>query len=117
MQYMLLIYSADGSGPKPETPEFAEMMQGYFAFTEEIKSAGAFEAGQPLQGVETATTVRIRNGKVEHTDGPFSETKEILGGYYLLNCDNLDDALAYAAKIPTATYGSIEVRPIMELNM
>ena len=75
-----------------------------------------FIAGEPLEKVSTATTVRVRNGKTELSDGPFAETKEVLGGYYLLDCENLDQALDWAAQIPTATHGSIEVRPIMELS-
>ncbi len=113
MQYMLLIYAADTAGPKPDTPAFGEMMQGYGAFTQEVREKGIMVAGDPLQGVATATTVRARGGKTETTDGPFAETKETLGGYYILDCKDLDEALAYAAKIPTAAYGSIEVRPIM----
>lgn len=117
MQYMMLICSAEGSGPEMGTPEMEKLMQGYGAFTEEVKSAGAYVDGNPLQGIDTATTVRVRGGKVETTDGPFVETKEHLGGYYILDCANLDDALAYAAKIPTAEYGSIEVRPVMVFEM
>jgi hypothetical protein len=71
--------------------------------------------GDPLEGTETATTVRVRNGNVATTDGPFAETKEVLGGYYILDCKDLDEALGYAAKIPGAKNGAIEVRPIMEL--
>ncbi len=115
MQYMLLIYAADDAGPKPGTPEFEQVMKGYYEFTSEVQNAGAFVAGQPLQGTNTASTVRVRNGKSEITDGPFAETREVLGGYYLIDVDNLDDALEWAAKIPTSGYGSIEVRPIMEL--
>jgi len=115
MQYMLLIYSADDAGPQPGSPEFGKMMQGYMEFNAEVQAAGALVSGLPLQGKDTATTVRVRGGNAQTTDGPFAETKEVLGGYYLLNCDNLDDALAWAAKIPTSEYGSIEVRPIMEL--
>ncbi len=89
------------------------MMNGYRAFTEDIKSKGVMVAGDPLEGIENATTVRIRDSKTEVVDGPFAETKEQLGGYYLLECSDLDEALGYAARIPTATYGSIEVRPIM----
>ncbi len=115
MQYMLLIYSADDAGPQPGTPEFGKMMQGYMEFNKDATKAGTFVAGQPLQGASTATTLRLRNGRTETTDGPFAETKETLGGYYLLNCDDLDDALGWAAKIPTSEYGSIEVRPVMEI--
>lgn len=113
MQYICLIYSAPGSGPTPGTPEFGAFMQGYADFTAETKQKGAFVAGDSLQSIDTATTVTMKNGKVETTDGPFAETKETLGGYYLLDCKDLDEALAYAAKIPTAQHGLIEVRPIM----
>ena len=115
MQYLLLIYSADGSGPQPGEAEFPAFINAYMSFTEEVQKAGVFEAGQPLESVSTATTVRVRDGKSEISDGPFAETKEVLGGSYLLNCENLDQAIDYAAKIPTAAYGSIEIRPIMEL--
>lgn len=114
MQYLLLIYNAEGVGPQPGQPEFADFMSGYFEFTQEVKERGLFEAGQPLEKVSTATTVRVRDGKTVVSDGPFAETKEVLGGYYLLNCKDLDEALECAAKIPTAKTGSIEVRPILE---
>ena len=114
MQYMLLIYSDSNAGPTPGSAEFGKMIADYQAFTEEVKNAGALVSGDALQGVDTATTVRAPAGsKPTTTDGPFAETKETLGGYYLLDCKNLDEALAYAAKIPTAAYGSIEVRPVM----
>jgi len=113
MQYMLLIYSAEGAGPQPGTPEFGPFMQGYMDFTEKVKTDGKFVAGDALQAITTATTLSIRNGKTDTMDGPFAETKEQLGGYYLLECTDLDDALNYAAMIPTATYGRIEVRPLV----
>ena len=116
MQYLLMIYSAENSGPAEGTPEFGEMMQGYFQFTEEMKQRGLLIDGQPLEDRNTASTVRVRDGKTSITDGPFAETKEILGGYYLLDCKDLDQALECAAKIPTAAFGSIEVRPIMDLS-
>ncbi len=112
MQFMLLIYNAEGAAPAPGTPEFDELMNGYGAFTQDIKSKGVMVAGDPLEGVENATTVRVRDGKTDIVDGPFAETKEQLGGYYLVECSDLDEALGYAARIPSATYGSIEVRPI-----
>lgn len=113
MQYMLLIYeSKDSDAPKPGTPAFEDYIGGYFAFTAEAREKGAFVAGNPLKDVETATTVRVRDGKTATVDGPFAETKETLGGYYLLECQDLDEAIAYAAKIPGAKYGSIEIRPI-----
>ena len=116
MQYLLLIYAAENSGPKPDTPEFGAMFQSYMDFNKETMAAGVHVAGQALQGIETATTVHVKDNKTQTVDGPFAETKEVLGGYYLLDCADLDEALAYAAKIPTAAWGSIEVRPIMELN-
>lgn len=89
------------------------MMGGYQAFTSEVREKGILAAGEPLQGVETATTVRVRDGKTGAVDGPFAETKEALGGFYILDCKDLDEAIAYAAKIPTAGWGSIEIRPLM----
>ena len=115
MQYLLLIYSAEGTGPQPGEAEFGSFMSDYFAFTNEVKERGIFEAGQPLESVSTATTVRVRDNQAQISDGPFAETKEVLGGYYLLDCKDLDEALECAAKIPTAKYGSIEVRPIMNI--
>ncbi len=115
MQYMFLIYNAEGTEPAPGTPEFDEMMQGYRTFTQEVRDAGIMREGAPLEKVDTATTVRVRNGAASVVDGPFAETKEVLGGYYILECANLDEATAYAAKIPTAAFGSIEVRPVMDM--
>ena len=113
MQYMCLIYSAEGAGPQPGTPEFGPFMKGYMDFTAKVQGDGKFVAGDALQPVSTATTVSVSNGKAETIDGPFAETKEQLGGYYLLDCANLDEALEYAAMIPSAAYGRIEVRPVM----
>lgn len=109
---MLLIYSAEGSEPAPGTPEFGPFIQGYMDFSQRVQKDGKFVAGDALQPIATATTVSVRNGKSETIDGPFAETKEQLGGYYLLDCDNLDEALKYAAMIPSAKHGRIEVRPI-----
>ena len=113
MQYMLLIY---GSGDSWETltPEQQQQIgAAYFAFTEELQSAGKMVAGDALQPIATATSVRVRDGETLTTDGPFAETKEVLGGYYLIDVDTLDEALEWAAKIPSAFYGHIEVRPIV----
>lgn len=115
MQYMLLLYSADDAGPTPGSPEHAAEMQEWFAYTEALGKAGALVSGEPLQGRETATTVRVRDGETITTDGPFAETKEILGGYYLIDVNDLDSALEWAGKIPLAPYGSVEVRPLLEL--
>ncbi len=88
-------------------------MQGYFDFTKAVEDRKLLQGGEALQSVTTATCVRVRDGKTVITDGPFAETKEQLGGFYLLDCPNLDLALEMAAKIPGATHGTIEVRPIM----
>ena len=112
MQYALLIYSAEDAGPQ-EPDEFAAAMQGCFAFNEE--AGDKILGGEPLEAVATASTVRVRDGEAVVTDGPFSETKEVLGGFYLLECDSLDEALGWAAKIPAAKHGSIEVRPVMPI--
>ena len=113
MQYMCLIYSTEGVGPQPGTPEFGAFMKAYSDFGEQATKAGKFVAGDALQPIATATTVAVRDGKTEITDGPFAETKEQLGGYYLLDCDNLDEALDYAARIPSAAFGRVEVRPVV----
>jgi len=113
MQYLALIYADPANEPKYGTPEFKTMMDGYFALTAELKAKGAFVAGDGLKGVETATSVRMRGGKVETMDGPFAETKERLGGYYLIEVPDLDAAIKVAAMIPTAGYGTIELRPVM----
>ena len=113
MQFICLIYSDPVLEPKPDTPEMAAYMQAYGDFTEKLIADGKFVAGNELQGPETATTVSVRNGKTETMDGPFAETKEVLGGYYLLDCADLDDAVACAAQIPTAKHGRVEVRPVV----
>ncbi len=113
MQYMALIYIDPTTQTPPGTEEFGKMMQGYQVASETYKKDGVFVAGDALQPTTTATTVRVRNGKTETMDGPFAETKEFLGGYYLFDCDNLDDAIRYAAMIPHAAMGCVEVRPVM----
>ena len=115
MKYMLLIYNAPDAAPAWGTPESDLQMKRYFDFSTEVVDKGLFVAGDPLQDTSTATTVRVRDGKSLTTDGPFAETKEVLGGYYILDCENLDQALEYAAKIPSAEYGSVEVRPLMSV--
>lgn len=92
------------------------LMPAYGAFGEEATKAGVMRGGERLQPASTATTVRVRNGKTSTTDGPFAETKEQLGGFFILDCKDLDEAIAYAAKIPSAPFGSIEVRPIWEMG-
>jgi hypothetical protein len=116
MQYLLLIYDNEKMWPAMNEKERNALMGEYFAFTEELKKSGKHVAGDALQPTSTATTVRVREGKRLTTDGPFAETKEQLGGYYLINAKDLDDALAVAAKIPGARFGSIEVRPVMKFD-
>lgn len=112
MQFMALIYSAEGAEQSyPGGPE--KMMADYYAYTDEAKKAGVMLAGDALHPISTATSIRERDGKASLTDGPFAETKEQLGGYYLLDCKDLDEATKWAGKIPTAKYGTIEVRPVM----
>jgi hypothetical protein len=114
MQYLLMIYTSEQQDAQ-RTPEQQEAnMSDYFAFTNEVREAGIMLAGDALHPTTTATTVRVRNGQITSTDGPFAETKEQLGGYYLLNCENLDEAIKWAAKIPGAKDGSIEIRPVWE---
>ncbi|MDJ0612896.1 MAG: YciI family protein [Rhizobiaceae bacterium] len=116
MKYMLLIYSDPAEGPEYGTPEFEKMMAGYFSANEKMKADGVLCDGEGLQGIETATSLRIRDGKVETMDGPFAETREHLGGYYVVDVPDLDAALKYAELIPTAHDGTIEVRPLMDYN-
>lgn len=113
MRYIALIYSNE-SDRENSTPEaMQQIMAEYRAFDEQVKAAGKWVAGDALKDTASATTIRVRDGKTMMTDGPFAETKEQLGGYYLLECDDLDEALAWASKIPTTKYGSVELRPVM----
>ena len=116
MQYMFLLYSTPESEPIYGTPEFQAMMADFAAFSEKAKADGVLRGGEGLQGVETATSLRVRGGKVETMDGPFAETREHLGGYYVLDLPDLDTALRYAAQIPVAAFGTVEVRPLMDYN-
>jgi hypothetical protein len=116
MQYMLLIYNDPANEPAYGTPEFQEMMAGFFAANDKMKEAGVLISGEGLQGVETATSLRIKSGKAETMDGPFAETREHLGGYYVIDVPDLDAALTYAALIPSAHFGTIEIRPLMDYN-
>jgi hypothetical protein len=113
VQYMLLIYGDPSGRESMSEEEMGQIMQAYFTYTEELQNSGKMVAGDGLQPTDTATTVRVRNGETLTTDGPFAETKEQLGGYYLVDVDSLDEALEWAAKIPGAKNGSIEVRPVM----
>jgi len=113
MQYLLLIYGDESSWETLSEEDRGQIFQAYGTFTQELQNSGAMVAGDALQPTETATTVRVQNDEVLTTDGPFAETKEQLGGYYLIEADSLDEAIEWAAKIPGARHGSIEVRPVM----
>ena len=116
MKYLCLIYDDEKKWETMSKAEADAYMGEYFAFTNDIKASGHYIAGNALQPVHTATTVRSRNGKLSTTDGPFAETKEQLGGYYLIEARDLNDALQVARKIPSVRTGSIEVRPIQEFD-
>lgn len=115
MQYLLLIYGEPETGPAPDTPEYGQELEDYFAFNREAQRRGVYLGGNALEGVSTATTVRVRGDDTLITDGPFAETKEALGGYYLVDCADLDKALELAAMIPGARHGSVEVRPVWQM--
>jgi hypothetical protein len=116
MQYLLMIYSNEAEYAKLDAATSQKVLGEYQAFTQSIIQSGNFKAGDRLQPVSTATTVRVKDGKTLTTDGPFAETREQLGGYYLIDAKDLDTALSIAARIPGARYGSIEVRPIWVYN-
>ncbi len=116
MRYLMLIYTSETEDAK-RTPEDQEAYVGaYYAFTNNAQEAGLMQGGEALHPTTAATTVRVRNGQTTTTDGPFAETKEQLGGYYMLDCENLDQAIEWAAKIPGAAHGSIEIRPVWEFE-
>ena len=117
MKYLCLIYDNEKAWESLPKEESGALFGEYGAFTTDIKKSGHWVGGNPLQPTSTATTVRVRQGKVSTTDGPFAETKEQLGGYYLVEAKDLNEAIQLAARIPSVRTGSIEVRPIMEVGM
>ena len=112
MQYMLLIYGNEADYANLPQDQLKAMYAAYGAYTQELIASGAMRGGSELAPISAATTVRVRNGKLLTTDGPFAETKEQLGGYYLIDVPSLDEAIKWAAKVPSATGGSIEIRPL-----
>ncbi|MGP0107457.1 MAG: YciI family protein [Acidimicrobiales bacterium] len=114
MRYMLIIHN-DETHPLPGGPGWDELMTDYAEFSKQLASYGRPFTGDPLMGPDTATTVRVRNGETLTVDGPFAETKEWMSGYYLIDCDDLDQALRAAAMVPSARFGSVEVRPVAEM--
>ncbi|HEX4825870.1 MAG TPA: YciI family protein [Candidatus Polarisedimenticolaceae bacterium] len=113
MKYLLLIYGNEGDWATMSEEEQGKSYQEYMEYTQDIYKKGQYIAGEALQPIATATTVRVKNGKTLTTDGPFAETREQLGGFYMVEAKDLDEAISLAARIPSARHGSIEVRPIM----
>jgi hypothetical protein len=116
MKYLLMIYSDEAADALKSEAETQAEMGRYFAYTAETQKAAVYVAGEALHPTSTATTVRLRGGELITTDGPFAETKEQLGGFYLVDCANLDEAIQWAAKIPHASQGSIEIRPLVDFS-
>ena len=116
MKYMLLIYSNPANWAALSETDRATLNRDYGTFTQDIVASGEFVSGDPLAGIDTATTVKVRDGASETTDGPFIESKEHLAGYYVVDVKDLDRALALAAKIPDARFGAIEVRPVLDMS-
>jgi hypothetical protein len=116
MRYLCLIYENEKEWESKPQSELEAVMGEYFTFTENIRSNGKLVAGEALQPTPAATTVRVRNGKISTTDGPFAETKEQLGGFYLIEAKDLNDAIQVASKIPGARDGAVEVRPVVDFS-
>jgi hypothetical protein len=114
MRYALLIYTPEPSAP-PSEQEIGAVMTAWANYDREVKERGVFLGGEALEQTRTATTVRVKDGQKQVTDGPFAETKEALGGFYLLECRDLDEAIEWAEKMPGAQRGAIEIRPIWEV--
>ncbi|GAB4126275.1 MAG: YciI family protein [Roseiflexaceae bacterium] len=116
MKYLLLIYTNEAAEAAMSQEEQMAEFQAHIGYAAEMGAKGVMRGGEPLMPTSTATSVRVRDGKVLTTHGPFAETVEQLGGFYLIECANLDEALAWAAKNPNAGKGTIEVRPVVELS-
>ena len=117
MKYLLMIYASEKDEAKMSPDETGKLMQAYGAYTEALIKAGAMQGGERLRPIADATSVRVRGGKTEVLNGPYAETREQLGGYYVLDVPDLDAALTWAARCPSSAYGTIEVRPIWEMSM
>ena len=115
MQYLLLIYNNEQNWVQLNESDREALKDEYMSFTQSIAKSGHYKGGNALQPTATATTVRVRNGKRDTTDGPFAETREHLGGYYLVDAKDLDEAISIASRIPAARTGGIEVRPVMPM--
>ena len=115
MQYMLLIYGDESARAHATKEQMGQMYAAYVAYTDAMKKAGVFKAGDPLEAASTATTVRVSDGKTKVLNGPYVESKEQLGGYYLIEAPDLDSALSWAARCPGAQFGTMEVRPVRSM--
>jgi hypothetical protein len=116
MKYMLILTSDPADEPDPGSEAFGPYMDEWAAYSQALVEAGAMVAGEALQGPETASTVRVRDGERIVTDGPFIESKEVIGGYYVIDVADLDEALDWAARIPNSRFGTVEVRPVMQFD-
>jgi len=116
MKYMLILASDPADEPAPDSESFGPYMDDWAAYSQALVEAGAMVAGEALHGVEAASTVQVRDGRRIVTDGPFIESKEVIGGYYVIDVADLDAALDWAAKIPNAHFGTVEVRPVMDFD-
>jgi hypothetical protein len=115
-QYMLLIYADPSQGPAEGSPEAQAEFAEWATYTESLRDAGVLVSGEPLEPPSTSTTVAMRNGERVVTDGPFADTKEWLGGFYVIDAPDLDAALDHASRMPNINYASVEVRPVMQFN-
>ncbi len=115
MKYMFLLYADETAAPRPGSPELEQQMEAYGRYYEEVSQRGLFQSGDPVQPSSTATTVRVRNGSAQTAAGPFTSGKDQLVGFYVLDCKDQDEAITYAARIPAASHGAIEVRPIAQM--
>jgi len=115
MQYLLLIYASESEETKMNEAAMAKVLSEYHEFTQGIVQGGQFKGAERLRPVASASTVRVRNGKTVITDGPFAETREQLGGYYLIEAKNLDEAIAWGSRCPATGHGAVEVRPVWEM--
>ena len=116
MKYLCLLHVAEATAPAPGTPAFADLVAANVALTREMAALGVLVDSAPLHPVRSATTIRVRDEEAVLTDGPYAELKEQLGGYYLLECADLDEALRWAATIPAARTGAVEVRPVIRVE-
>ena len=116
MKYMLLLASDPAHEPGPDSEAFGPYMAEWAAYSQALAEAGAMVTGEALQGAETASSVQVRDGKRIVTDGPFIESKEVIGGFYVIDVADLDEALEWAARIPNVHFGTVEVRPVMQFG-